>query len=196
MAQANGTSAARKAKKLPQVITDEQAQALLALPSRRYPTGRRNRALLALLYLPTCLRISEALALKVRDVNLTEGTVRVWRGKGAKDRTVYLNGYAKEVLQAWLDLRPQGAETLLCTLQGKPLSTSYARHLLARLGEKAGIPFRLHPHTLRHAGASELLCRGFTLADVQRILGHSNVSTTSVYLHVFDSDLAAKVAGL
>ncbi len=122
--------------------------------------------------------------------------MHVWRGKGAKDRTVYLSPYAKEVLQAWLDVRPQGAETLLCTLQGKPLDTSYARHLLARLGEKAGIPFRLHPHTLRHAGASELLRRGFTLADVQRLLGHSNVSTTSVYLHVFDSDLAAKVAGL
>jgi site-specific recombinase XerD len=174
-------------------LTDEQARALLALPSRRYPTGRRNRALLALLYLPCCLRISEALALKVRDVNLVEGTVRVWRGKGAKDRTVYLDAYTSELLRLWLEVRPQGSETLFCTLKGGALDASYVRHLLARLGEKAGAGWRVHPHTLRHSGASELLRRGFTLAEVQRILGHANAATTSVYLHVFDGDLAAKV---
>jgi len=134
----NGKTSVRTGRKLPQVITAEQAKRLLALPSRRYPTGRRNHALLSMLYLPTCLRISEALALKVRDVNLTEGT-------------------------------------------GPSV---------------AGLPFRLHPHTLRHAGASELLRRGFTLADVQRPLRHSNVATTSIYLHVFDGDSAAKVKRL
>jgi len=183
-------------RRLPRVLTDEQAQKLLALPSRRYPTGRRNRALLAMLYKPCCLRVSEALALKLRDVNLSEGTAHVWRGKGAKDRTVYLDAYTTETLRTWLEMRPQGAETLFCTLQGKPLSSAYVRGLVARLAERAGIPFRVHPHTLRHSGASELLRRGFTVADVQRVLGHSNVATTSIYLHVFDSDLAAKVRGL
>jgi len=183
-------------KKLPRVLTDEQAQKLLALPSRRYPTGRRNRALLAMLYKPCCLRVSEALGLKLRDVNPSEGTVHVWRGKGAKDRTVYLDAYTTEILRAWLEVRPKGAVTLFCTLEGRPVSTAYVRGMIARLGDHAEIGFRVHPHTLRHSGASELLRRGFTLADVQRILGHANISTTSVYLHVFDSDLAAKVRGL
>jgi len=184
-------------KKLPRVLTDEQTRKLLALPNRRYPTGRRNRALLAMLYMPCCLRVSEALGLKVRDANLSDGTVHVWRGKGAKDRTVYLDAYTTEVLRAWVEVRPKGGETLLCTLEGRPVSSAYVRGLVARLGERAEIGFRVHPHTLRHSGASELLRSGqFTLADVQRILGHANVSTTSVYLHVFDSDLAAKVRGL
>ena len=183
-------------RKLPRILTDTQARALLALPSRRYPTGRRNRALLALLYMPCCLRIAEALALKVRDVNLAEGTVRVWRGKGARDRTVYLDDATREHLRTWLEVRPQGGETLLCTLKGGALDASYARHLLARLGEKLNLGWRLHPHTLRHSGASELLRRGFSLADVQRVLGHANAATTSIYLHVFDTDLAAKVRGL
>jgi integrase/recombinase XerD len=183
-------------KKLPRILTDAQARALLALPNRRYPTGRRNRALLAMLYMPTCLRIAEALALKLRDVDLAAGVVNVRRGKGARDRTCYLDDMTREHLRAWLEVRPQGAETLLCTLKGGTLDTSYARHLLARLGEKLGLEWRLHPHTLRHSGASELLRRGFTLADVQRVLGHANAATTSIYLHVFDSDLAAKVQAL
>ena len=182
--------------KLPQVLRHEQVQALLALPNRRYPTGRRNRALLALLYLPCCLRISEALGLKVRDVNLDEGSVRVWRGKGGRDRTVYLDQGTAEIVRAWLDVRPNGSQSLLCTLQGRACSTGYARGLLARLGAKAGVGFRVHPHTLRHSGASELLRRGFSIADVQRILGHANVATTSIYLHVHDADLAAKVKAL
>lgn len=183
-------------KRLPQILTHEQAQALLALPNRRYPTGRRNRALLALLYLPACLRISEALALKVRDVNLEQGAVRVWRGKGAKDRTVYLDALTSEIVRSWLEVRPNGSETLLCTLQGAQVSAGYARGLLARLGEKLDLGWRLHPHTLRHSGASELLRRGLTIADVQRVLGHANIATTSVYLHVHDNDLAAKIANL
>lgn len=188
-------------KKLPHILTDEQAKALLALPSRRYPTGRRNRALIALLYLPTCLRVSEALALKLRDVNLDKKTVHVWRGKGGRDRTVYLDDFTCELLRSWLDVslnggRPAGAKTFFCTLPGGKMSSDYMRHLLARLGKRLGLDWRLHPHALRHSGASELLRRGFTLAEVQKILGHANVATTSTYLHVFDSDLAGKVWGM
>ena len=185
-----------KAGKLPKVLTDDQVQAIMAIPSRRYPTGIRNRALLAVLYMPCCLRISEALAVKPCDVDLKDGTLHVWRGKGAKDRTVYLDGLTKELLRAWLDNRPNGAEALFSTLKGRPVSTAYARQMVARLGKKAEIAFRVHPHTFRHSGASELLKRGFSLADVQRILGHSSIATTAIYLHVHDPELQKKVQTL
>lgn len=177
---------------LPKVLTDEELRALLAIPSRRYPTGRRNRALLAMMGATTCLRVSEALALKLRDVNLAEGKVNVWRGKGKRDRTAYLSDAQVEALRGWLEVRPKGAATLFCTLAGRPLSTSYVRQMVARLAERAGIEWRVHPHSLRHTGASQMLRGGFTLAEVQKTLGHSNVSTTSVYLHVFDGDLREK----
>ena len=183
-------------RRLPKVLTDEQARALLALPSRRYPTGRRNRALLAMLYVPCCLRVGESVKLKLRDVDLAERTVRVWRGKGGRDRTVYLDDATTAALREWLDVRPKGAETLFSTLKGGPLSARYVQQLTGRLGAKAGLAVRVTPHVFRHSGASELLRRGFTLADVQRLLGHSNIATANIYLHVFNTDLAAKVWAL
>lgn len=183
-------------RRLPKVLTDEQTRRILAVPSRRYPTGRRNRALLAMMYLPACLRVSEVCDLKLRDVNLRDGTARIWRGKGGRDRTVYLDAATLAALREWLEVRPQGGETLFCTLQGGRVSPRYVQQLVDRLAQKARIGQHVTPHVLRHSGASELLRRGFSLADVQRILGHSNIATTNIYLHVFDTDLAAKVRAL
>ena len=117
--------------------------------SARAPTGVRNRALIAVLW--RCgLRISEALQLELRDVDLQAGTVRVRHGKGDRSRTVGLDEQTTALMARWLDRRRKlgaGARApIFCTLQGGRLDSSYVRRLLPRLARKAGIDRRVHAH--------------------------------------------------
>ncbi len=137
----------------PEVLSEAEAIALLKACSLRAPTGVRNRALIAVLW--RCgLRISEALALELRDVDLNAGTVRVRHGKGDRSRTVGLDEQTTALLARWLDRRkklsPGARAAIFCTLQGGRIDTSYVRRLLPRLAAKAGIDRRVHAHGLRH----------------------------------------------
>ena len=175
-----------KGKKLPpEVLMADEVRALIKACSHRAPTGIRNRALIVLLYRGQ-LRISEALALKPKDLDAKQGTVRVMHGKGDKARTVGLDAGAWAVVQRWLDKRRslgiKGRNTVLCTLQGEPLLPSYVRTLCKRLGKKAGIEKRVHPHGLRHTGAFELANEGHPLHVIQQQLGHSSLATTDRYI--------------
>ena len=168
-----------------EILTPDEAKALIAACSRRAPTGIRNAALIAVMY--RCgLRVSEALALKAKDIDQEQGTVTVLRGKGGKRRVVALDDGAARYLDRWLDRRHHlgmnGHQTVFCTLTGDPLDPSYVRHLLKRLGAKAGIQKRVHPHQLRHTHAAELAREGVPVNVVQQQLGHSSLATTSVYL--------------
>ena len=142
----------------PEVLTGQEVNALLGACSKRAPTGIRNRALIAVLYRGQ-LRIGETLALKPKDLDRKAGTVRVLHGKGDRARTVGLDSGAWALLELWLQCRqklgPSGRHPLFCTLEGGPLLPSYCRSLLARLGKKAGIEKRVHPHGLRHSRAAE-----------------------------------------
>ena len=194
------------ANRLPEILTREEAQALLRAPSRRCPTGRRNRALVVVLYRQG-LRISEALALQVKDVDFANGTLHVWRGKGAKDRTLYLDDHTAEVLRTWMEDRSRPRSEFIFTTitregngaggretrPGKPLSPQYVHAVLARLAKRAGIRKKVHPHMLRHTFASELLQEGYDIRQVQTLLGHRDVSTTMIYTHVYDPELAEKM---
>lgn len=131
------------------------AAALIAQPSRRYPTGVRNRALLRLMYRGG-LRVSEALNLTPRDVDLRRGEIRVNRGKGDRDRVVWVDDTTVEMLAAWQAIRPRSPR-FFSTLKGGKLQPSYVRTMTARYGRKAGIGIRVHPHLLRHTMASEAL---------------------------------------
>lgn len=179
-------SPANKGKQYPaEILTDEEVQKLLAVCSRRAPTGIRNRALLVCLYRGG-LRISEALALLPKDIDAKAGTVRVLRGKGRKARTIGLDPGAFDVIDRWLDARLKlgigGRSPLFCTLQGDQIKSPYIRALLPRLAKKAGIEKRVHAHGMRHTHAAELASEGVPINVIQAQLGHSNAATTSRYL--------------
>lgn len=175
-----------KGRKLPpEVLTPEEVKALMDACSKRAPTGIRNRALIALLY-RGLLRIDEALSLKPKDLDHSAGTIRVLHGKGDKARTVALDDAAWGVLAVWLErgkaLGMNGRHPVFCTLRGKRLLPSYCRRLFTRLGSKAGIGKRVHPHGLRHTGAAEMRAEGIDVGIIAKQLGHANIATTARYL--------------
>jgi integrase len=132
-----------------EILERREVEALLAgCGSSR--TGRRDRAVLTLLW-RSGLRISEALALRPADVNLSAGTVRVLRGKGGKARTVALDALARSALEAWLAVRPAGRGPLFCPVSkpGQPLKSNHIRNRLRRLAARTGVEKRVHPHGLR-----------------------------------------------
>jgi integrase/recombinase XerC len=163
--------------------------ALLKACSRRAPTGRRNAALIALLY--RCgLRISEALALMPKDVDLAEGSVNVVHGKGDKSRLVGLEADTVVWLERWLTTRaklhvPRPAP-VFCTLKGGPIETAYVRAMLPRLARRAGIEKRVHAHGLRHAFAKGLSRENVPLPLISKALGHSSSAVTARYLDHVD----------
>lgn len=176
-----------------EILTAEEAVSLIKACSAKSATGLRNRALLTVLY-RAGLRISEALALRSKDVNLEAGTLTVLRGKGGKRRVVGLDPGAAAVLGQWLERRHSlafnGRQAVFCTLQGEPMETAYVRALLPRLALKAGIEKRVHAHGLRHTHAAELAREGTPLNLVQAQLGHSSLATTDRYLrHIAPEEL-------
>ena len=147
MSQENGhVEPWNKGRRLPpEPLSVDEMTRLIKQPSRRAPTGIRNRALLVLLYRGG-LRCSEALALRPKDLDVDAGTVRVLHGKGDKARLVGLDSGAMAIIQVWVDKRASlgfnGRQRLICTLKGKPVSSRYVRGLLPRLAAKAGIEKR------------------------------------------------------
>jgi integrase/recombinase XerD len=175
-------------------LTEDEVRALLRGCSLRAPTGIRNRALITVMY-GAGLRISEALALKVSDVNAARGTVRVLHGKGDKARTVGLDDGSMAIVARWMDKRGELGRSkgpLFCTLDGHAVSDRYVRDMLKRLAAKAGIDKRVHPHGLRHTHAAELVSEGVPVNVIQQQLGHASLAVTDRYLrHVAPADVIA-----
>jgi len=189
-------NASTSRRRPPEVLAEAEAIALLKACSTRAPSGVRNRALIAVLW--RCgLRISEALALKLRDVDLDAGTVRVRHGKGDRSRTVGLDEQTTALLARWIDRRkklwPGARAPIFCTLQGGRIDSSYVRRLLPRLARKAGIDRRVHAHGLRHTYAAELAREGTAINVIRDALGHTSLAVTDRYLrdvaptHVIDT---------
>lgn len=181
-----GVAAANAGQRFPaEILTADEVRALIGACSKRAPTGVRNRALLVVLYRGG-LRISEALALKPKDIDAAAGTITVLHGKGDRRRTVGLDDGAFDVVARWLERRKglglSGRQPLFCTLEGRPLQSSYVRTLLPRLARKAAIDKRVHPHGLRHTHAAELAAEGKPVNLIQAQLGHTSLSTTDRYL--------------
>lgn len=178
-------------ERLPDVISIGQVDALLALPFPDTPSGLRDRALLELLY-GSGLRVSEATALQVGDVDLEAGFVRVV-GKGNKERIVPLGGMAAHAIEAYLRsgrpfLRPKRSSAasepeIFLSTRGRRLARQVVFRIVRRYGDAVGLE-GLHPHTLRHSFATHLLEGGADLRALQEMLGHADISTTQVYTHV------------
>lgn len=177
--------APNKGKKYPaEPLTTGEVTRLLAQCSRRAPTGIRNRALIMLLY-RSGLRVSEALALRPVDVDFTQHAVRVLHGKGDKATVRGFHPSADDALSRWLDKRKElGFRNgkLFCTLDGTPLHPQYVRNMLHRIGAKAGIEKRVHPHGFRHTFADELRRAHVDVAVISKLLGQSSIAVTARYL--------------
>nr|WP_237251639.1 site-specific tyrosine recombinase XerD [Thioalkalivibrio nitratireducens] len=188
--------APRLGRPLPGSISEIQVEALLAAPDPEDPLGRRDRAMLELLY-ATGLRVSELVALEQSQVNPRQGVLRV-TGKGLRERLVPLGEVAGDWLADYLERgRPalmQGhppAEAVFVTRRGRAMTRQAFWYRIKAYAAAAGITSELSPHTLRHAFATHLLDHGADLRVVQMLLGHSSLSTTQIYTHVARARLQA-----
>ncbi|MBV8991750.1 MAG: tyrosine-type recombinase/integrase [Solirubrobacterales bacterium] len=176
---------ARPRRRPPEILTEQEAIALIRACSARASSGIRNRALIAVLW--RCgLRIAEALALELRDLDLEASTIRVRHGKGDKSRTVGVDHQTAALLARWLDHRrglwPGARAPVFCTLHGGRVDASYVRHLLPRLARRAGIERRVHAHGLRHTYAAELARERAPINVIRDALGHTSLAVTDRYL--------------
>ena len=175
-------------KKIPQVLDAKEVERLLSSPNIRKPRGLRDKAILELLY-ASGLRVSELGSLRVRDVNLEVGFIKV-RGKGGKERLVPLGDVALHFLKRYIEevrpklLRNKSSDFLFISSFKKNLSRQSIWKMIKSYIKKARIKKEVSPHTLRHSFATHLIERGADLRSVQEMLGHSNISTTQLYTHI------------
>ena len=184
--------AARQPPRRPDVLTQAQVEALLAAPDVATALGLRDRAMLQLMY-ASGLRVSELTTLKTFNVAFNEGVLRVM-GKGSKERLVPFGEEAGDWLQRYVSesrpalLGPRQTDDLFVTSAGRTPGTAMSRvmfwGLVKRYALQAGVTAPLSPHTLRHAFATHLLNHGADLRAVQMLLGHADISTTTIYTHI------------
>ena len=172
---------------LPKVLSRAQVNELIAAPSPKSGLFWRDVAILELLY-ASGLRASELCDLKLRDVNLQVGCVRVL-GKGMKERIVPLGRAASEAIERYLSecrprLQRKPTERLFLSRTGKRLDRIALWMLIEKYGRRSGLLKSVSPHTLRHCFATHLLGGGADLRVVQELLGHSDINTTQIYTHV------------
>ncbi|MFJ8458717.1 site-specific tyrosine recombinase XerD [Lysinibacillus xylanilyticus] len=182
-------------QKLPNILSIEEIEALLAAPNRSKPQGVRDVAMLELLY-GSGMRISELIALDLADIHLTMGFVRVF-GKGGKERIIPLGKSALSALSTYLDGarsqlqgKYQKTDAFFINQRGKRLTRQGCWKLMKEHALKAGIQHELTPHTLRHSFATHLVENGADLRAVQEMLGHADISTTQIYTHISKSRLS------
>src|SRR3954449_43665 len=181
-------SSPRRGKRLPEVLTRSEVQALLSAPKGSDPASLRDRALLEVMY--ACgLRASEVIGLAVTDVDLDEGLLRA-RGKGSKERVVPVGRAAVGAMRKYLThgrpalvkLAPERA--LFVNFRGQALTRQGLYKIVRRHAQTVGLADRMSPHTLRHTFATHLLSGGCDLRSVQEMLGHADVATTQLYTHL------------
>jgi len=193
-------------KKLPVVLEPEEAQSLLSIPNKRYITGIRNKAILALM-LNLGLRVSEVVNLKPGDLNLTKRKLRIVNGKGGVDRDLIIPVYTAEILKEWKKAKPKNSRYFFTTIKdknqgnrfdsskGSQLSVRYIQFMVKRYGERAGINKDITPHTLRHTFATDFIRQGQNVMKLKKILGHSDISTTQIYVTLANKDIEEAMNG-
>jgi integrase/recombinase XerD len=179
---------ARQALRVPKSLSEKQVDDLLSAPDVDTSLGLRDKAMLELMY-ASGLRVSELVGLKTFHVGLNEGVLRIM-GKGGKERLVPFGAVAREHLDAFMRegraaiLAGRQSDDLFVTGRGAGMSRVMFWMLVKKYALLAGITAPLSPHTLRHAFATHLLNHGADLRAVQMLLGHADISTTTIYTHV------------
>ena len=174
--------------KLPDVLSVEEVSQLLEAPDTEKPRGARDRAMLELLY-AAGLRVSELVNLKLQDINLEAGFVRVL-GKGSKERLVPIGLHAKDKIESYIEksrktlLKNRASPYLFVARAARPITRQGFWKLLRKYATLAQLHKKVTPHSLRHSFASHLLEGGADLRAVQVMLGHVDIATTQIYTHV------------
>lgn len=183
-------TSARRDDAIPGTLSPDQVDRLLESPDATTAAGRRDRALLELLYATGC-RASEVSAMRLTDVHLAESFCTC-RGKGNKERVVPLGKRAIKAIREWID-GPRNdfaahaaakPSWVLLSSRGNRLSRMRIWEIVRRQAEQAGVPADIGPHTLRHSFATHLVAGGVDLRHVQEMLGHASIATTQRYTHV------------
>ena len=177
----------KRAQYLPEVLNVNEVEGLLNAPDTSKPLGKRDKAMLELLY-ATGLRVSELIKLKLNNINLGAGFLLA-RGKGGKERLVPMGEKAISWTREYIEIvRPsmivKKSETLFFSNRGTAMSRQNFWYIIKRYALAAGIFRDISPHTLRHSFATHLLTGGADLRSVQMMLGHSDISTTQIYTHI------------
>jgi len=187
--------AARRPLRVPQSLTEAQVESLLKAPDTSTPLGVRDRCMLELMY-ASGLRVSELVSLRSFELSMNDGVLRV-TGKGSRERLVPFGEVAREWLQRYLDdargqiLGARQSPDLFVTQRAQAMTRVSFWMIVKKHAQTAGITAPLSPHTLRHAFATHLLNHGADLRAVQMLLGHADISTTTIYTHVARERLAA-----
>ena len=186
--------APKTGRKLPDTLSEEEINEIIAQIDLSKPEGERNRAMIETLY--SCgLRVTEMIQLQISDLFFEEGFIRVI-GKGNKQRFVPINSFMIRLIENYNDLIRSSIkvqkgfeDTLFLNRRGKQLSRNMVFMILKDLTEKAGIHKIVSPHTLRHSFATHLLENGADLRAIQQMLGHESITTTEIYMHLDKSHL-------
>lgn len=188
---------ARTSRKQVTFLNFDELERLFSQPDLNKINGLRDRAILELLF-SSGLRVSELVNLNKDHVNLKRREFMV-RGKGQKDRPIFISERAADWISAYLDKRQDNDPALFIRYSGSKetsmdgnyqrLTSRSIQRMIARYAKLAGITKHVSPHTMRHSYATDLLMNGADLRSVQALLGHSNISTTQIYTHVTDPHL-------
>ncbi|MBQ9752265.1 MAG: tyrosine recombinase [Paludibacteraceae bacterium] len=184
-------------KKLPEVLSLEEIDAMIAQIDMSKAEGHRNRAIIEMLY-GSGLRVSELVDLRLSNIYRQEGYMRIL-GKGNKQRLVPISPEADKQLEYWLedrchlDIKPEAKDIAFLNHYGRQLTRAMIFTIVKRLAQLAGITKTISPHTLRHSFATHLLQNGADLRIIQQLLGHESIVTTEIYTHVDIHDLREAV---
>jgi len=176
-------------KKLPQILTGKEIELLLSQPDTQESKGCRDKAMLELLY-ATGIRASELVDLNIQDINIHTGMLSCKNDKSERLIPVYptaVNAISEYIIRVRsLIITPDGGQALFTNLNGRRLTRQGFWKIVKGYAEKAGIVKEITPHTLRHSFALHLLENGAELKDIQMMLGHADISSTQVYVHLLN----------
>ena len=177
-------------RKIPEILTEYEQEQLINIFNTRYFNSFRNRTIIKI-FLASGLRLSELINLRLKDINLMTGQLKVVEGKGSKDRILWISESIMEELRNWKEKQSEKlgiCEYVFTTSSNNKLNGRNVRRMVAEYSKKAGITKNVSPHTFRHTFASDLLRATKNLRLVQKALGHEDLSTTIIYTHIVDEE--------
>ena len=181
--------AKRKGRKLPTILDENEINRMLKVFNKRYLSSHTNYMIIRMMA-ETGMRISEVLELRMEYVDLNTGRIIIKEGKGNKDRIVYINNGLLENLISYLTRTEKGSTGLIFTTRtGSQIDQNNINRMIETYRIKAGIEKHISAHTFRHSYATALLRETGNLSLVQRVLGHEDISTTQIYVHLPDKDV-------
>lgn len=189
-------------RKLPKIISREEAAKFIAAIDTKTDTGKRDKAIITTMY-RAGLRVSEICDLMPHNINLNDRVINIIQGKGKKDRNVYIDDMLLKALNAWISVR-EDYDYLFYSISFKSVGTQLTSRRIRQICEDLSKQTKVFlydgkkkkpvsPHTLRHTFATECLEDGLLLHEVKNLLGHANLQTTSIYLSVRDKQIKKKI---